>query len=247
MKLSGGQRQRLAIARSIVGKPPILILDEATSSIDVKGERIVQEALDRVSQNRTTITIAHRLSTIKKADKIIVLREGSVVEEGSHEELLLKGGLYHSLVENQQLEMGDEEADVDVVAGEPADKTPLALSKTQSKAAPTEAQDDPVSATQSYKQRSLITSVGLFIWEQRKFWILYAAVLVSAAGCGASFSIQSYLFAQLIQTFQYVAPKLQDRGDFWSLMFFILAIVTGVCYFILGFSSHSVSMVSSAF
>jgi ATP-binding cassette subfamily B (MDR/TAP) protein 1 len=75
IKLSGGQRQRLAIARSIIKRPKILILDEATSAIDVRGERLVQQALDRVSEGRTTITIAHRLSTIKKADKIVVLRK----------------------------------------------------------------------------------------------------------------------------------------------------------------------------
>lgn len=79
IKLSGGQRQRLAIARSIVKRPKILILDEATSAIDVRGERLVQAALDKVSEGRTTITIAHRLSTIKKADKIIVLRKGQLV------------------------------------------------------------------------------------------------------------------------------------------------------------------------
>lgn len=77
--MSGGQRQRLAIARSIVKRPKILILDEATSAIDVRGERLVQSALDKVSEGRTTITIAHRLSTIKKADKIIVLRKGQLV------------------------------------------------------------------------------------------------------------------------------------------------------------------------
>lgn len=88
IKLSGGQRQRIAIARSIIKQPPILILDEATSAIDVRTERIVQKALDRVSKNRTTIVIAHRLSTIKRADSIVVLRQGKLVEQGTHDELL---------------------------------------------------------------------------------------------------------------------------------------------------------------
>jgi len=88
IKLSGGQRQRIAIARSIVKRPKILILDEATSAIDVRGERIVQAALDRVSKGRTTITIAHRLSTIIKADNIVVLTKGQVVQQGTHEQLM---------------------------------------------------------------------------------------------------------------------------------------------------------------
>jgi ABC-type glutathione transport system ATPase component len=112
IKLSGGQRQRIAIARSIVKQPSILILDEATSSIDVRTERIVQEALDRVSKNRTTITIAHRLSTIKKSDKIIVLRQGKPVEQGTHEQLLrIDDGVYHGLVRAQALSLGHEDLD----------------------------------------------------------------------------------------------------------------------------------------
>ncbi|MCJ1287352.1 hypothetical protein MMC26_006701 [Xylographa opegraphella] len=110
IKLSGGQRQRIAIARSIIKQPAILILDEATSSIDVQGEKLVQEALDRASKNRTTIMIAHRLTTISKADHIIVLRNGANVEEGTHEHLLsLKDGLYSSLVRAQKLD--EEEND----------------------------------------------------------------------------------------------------------------------------------------
>jgi ATP-binding cassette subfamily B (MDR/TAP) protein 1 len=99
IKLSGGQRQRLAIARSIVKRPKILILDEATSSIDVRGEKLVQAALDKVSEGRTTITIAHRLSTIKKADKIVVMKKGRIVETGTHDSLLEdKNGAYFTLV-----------------------------------------------------------------------------------------------------------------------------------------------------
>ncbi|CAG7958159.1 unnamed protein product [Penicillium olsonii] len=109
--LSGGQRQRLAIARSIVGKPPILVLDEATSSIDVRGEKVVQAALDRVSKDRTTIMIAHRLSTVRRADNIVVMKEGVCVEQGSHQELMLQGAIYHSLVNAQQLEPLDNASD----------------------------------------------------------------------------------------------------------------------------------------
>jgi len=96
-RLSGGQQQRLSIARAILKDAPILILDEATSALDTESERKVQQALENLMQNRTTIVIAHRLSTIRKADRIIVMQNGRLVEEGNHEELLARQGLYHSL------------------------------------------------------------------------------------------------------------------------------------------------------
>ena len=103
MKLSGGQRQRLSIARAILKNPPVLILDEATASLDTESERLVQEALDRLMKSRTTIAIAHRLSTIKNSDEIIVMHEGRIVERGRHEELLALNGYYKKLTDMQSL------------------------------------------------------------------------------------------------------------------------------------------------
>ena len=102
-KLSGGERQRLTIARAILKNSPILILDEATSSLDTESERLVQDAINNMMKNRTSIVIAHRLSTIRHADEIIVLQKGSIVERGNHEQLLELGGFYRKLIEMQEV------------------------------------------------------------------------------------------------------------------------------------------------
>jgi subfamily B ATP-binding cassette protein MsbA len=100
-RLSGGQRQRLAIARALIKNAPILILDEATSALDNESERQVQASLETLMKGRTTLVIAHRLSTVQSADKIIVMDRGRVVEQGSHAELLAKGGAYAGLYQMQ--------------------------------------------------------------------------------------------------------------------------------------------------
>jgi ATP-binding cassette, subfamily B, bacterial MsbA len=102
-KLSGGERQRLTIARAVVKNPPILILDEATSSLDTESERLVQDAINNMMQHRTSIVIAHRLSTIRHADEIVVLQKGEIVERGNHDELMIKQGYYYRLVQMQEV------------------------------------------------------------------------------------------------------------------------------------------------
>jgi subfamily B ATP-binding cassette protein MsbA len=109
-RLSGGQRQRLAIARAILKDPPILVLDEATSALDAESERAVQEALERLMAGRTVLVIAHRLSTVRRADQLVVLEAGRIVERGSHADLLASGGLYRRLHDLQVFETGEEGA-----------------------------------------------------------------------------------------------------------------------------------------
>ena len=107
MKLSGGQRQRVAIARAILADPRILVLDEATSSLDSESEALIQDGLRSLRQGRTTFVIAHRLSTIRSADQILVLEHGEIVERGTHAELLALGGRYRTLYDKQyKLEAG---------------------------------------------------------------------------------------------------------------------------------------------
>jgi ATP-binding cassette subfamily B (MDR/TAP) protein 1 len=188
IKLSGGQRQRLAIARSIVKQPKILILDEATSAIDVRTERIVQAALDRVSKNRTTIVIAHRLSTIKKADKIIVMRQGKLVEEGTHDQLLeIEDGVYHGLVRAQAIAMGAEDlADDKIVLDEEIPEQ----DEKKSKAVDATVQSVTTGSSEierGYRETGFIRSFGRLMYEQRSHWILYSLILIGSAGGGCKF------------------------------------------------------------
>ena len=100
-RLSGGQKQRVSIARAVLRNPPIMILDEATSSLDSESEKLVQEALEKLMKNRTSLIIAHRLSTIQKADIILVVKDGEIIEKGKHEELISENGIYSKLIKLQ--------------------------------------------------------------------------------------------------------------------------------------------------
>lgn len=186
IKLSGGQRQRLSIARSIIKKPSVLILDEATSAIDVRSEKIVQKALDAVSRGRTTITIAHRLSTIMKADNIVVLQKGQVVEQGTHQQLLSGGrGIYRSLVEAQQLTLSST-----YLAIPPSGE---GLPEKEGMFSPIEERFDSIDLEGGARLKvitptSALGSFQLFMWEQKHQWMWYLVMITGSIGAGGTSS-----------------------------------------------------------
>ncbi|CRG90263.1 Multidrug resistance protein 1A [Talaromyces islandicus] len=236
LKLSGGQRQRLAIARSIVKHPSILILDEATSAIDVHGERIVQEALEKISKNRTTIVIAHRLSTIMKADKIIVIKKGKLVQQGTHEELLNdKNGLYWGLANAQRLSLDSDSLTHmqnfrrrnRVPDFSPAEKLHSGLRTTPSGK---ESISNTTGASGSFK---------LFVWEQRYHWWWYTLMVLGAFGAGISFPLHAYLYANVISLFNFWGQYLRDQTNWWCLMLLLLGVGAGGSHFALGWSSNT--------
>ncbi|KAI1131740.1 multidrug resistance protein [Nemania abortiva] len=250
LKLSGGQRQRLCIARAIIKRPKILILDEATSAIDVRGERIVQAALDRVSQGRTTITIAHRLSTIKKADAIVVLKKGKVVEKGTHESLLQnEGGVYYGLVHAQQLSLGEPTDASD--SEEPEEENLGAILSREKSTAVSDLADDP--RPEDWKERGLIGSFGKLLYEQRSRFPSYVIIIIAAAAAGSGAPLQAWLFAKIIVVFQYLNlpdghHKFTTEANFWSLIFVILGIGVGIGYFVVTFvATHLAYHISSTY
>ncbi|KAG5799719.1 hypothetical protein H9Q69_001230 [Fusarium xylarioides] len=224
-KLSGGQKQRLAIARSIIKKPNIIILDEATSAIDAKSEKIVQAALDRATQNRTTITIAHRLSTIKKADNIIVLQSGKAVEQGTHADLMTKThGVYASLVRAQALKVADDQEEKGALVSD--DESHIhhpdaKLADTTTTFAQEEAPKKP---------RGLFKSFGKLLYERRQKWPNFLGILLSSMAVAAGTPIQAWLFAKALGIFLLQGSDLKSESQFWGFMWFALAGGVGLAY-----------------
>lgn len=243
-KLSGGQRQRISIARAVIKKPKILILDEATSAIDVRGEKIVQAALDKVSQGRTTITIAHRLSTIRKADTIVVLKKGKVVEQGTHESLLEDDkGVYYGLVHAQHLSLGEPTDASDVETTEEEDLDAMLV---REKSAALSDNGAVVGQAQGWKRKGVVQSFGRLLWEQKKRFPSYSVMIVAAACAGAVSPMQAYLFAKILNVFilPIGSPEYNRDIDFWAGMWAVLALTNGFSYFTLGFLSTRISHVS---
>ena len=243
--MSGGQKQRIAIARAVVSDPRILLLDEATSALDTKSEGVVQAALDRAAQGRTTIIIAHRLSTIKDADNIVVMSEGKIVEMGSHDELIAKGAAYHKLVEAQEIARAERQDPLDDAEVESLERKSSSDSDTKLKAELTKTKSatslrlkqtmsgksvsskvlksTPEEERPNYSLWTLIKVVASYNKPER-LWMLLGTGFAIIAGAGQP--VQSVLFAKCIVALSQppaLYDKLRSDINFWSWMYFMLA------------------------
>ncbi|KIW65217.1 hypothetical protein PV04_07495 [Phialophora macrospora] len=243
--LSGGQRQRIAIARSIISNPKILLLDEATSALDPKAEKVVQDALSRVSQNRTTLVIAHKLATVKAADSIAVMSSGRIIEQGTHQELIDLDGRYAALVRAQ---------DLGTAAGEPSEMFPSgekqALEKSvdrpslhriattaTSVGGDAEKQQKPV-GTLGY---SLLRCILIMFYEQKSLYRCFFLQTIACLIGGGTFPAQAVLFSKALTVFQLTGPRARERADFYALMFFVLALANLAAYFTIGWICNLIS------
>ena len=193
----------------------------------------MQAALDRVAQGRTTITIAHRLSTIKKADRIVVLKKGKVVETGTHESLIAKEGVYNGLVEAQKLSLGEPTEATDETDEAKEEHGTLTREKSRARS---EAGGGDQDDTPEEKKRNLFQSFGLFFYESRNVWVLLGLAIVFSAAAGATTPLQAWLFARSVDLFgrygyEPFLGKLMSEAEFWALMWTVLAIGVGLSYF----------------
>ena len=243
--LSGGQRQRVAIARSIISDPKVLLLDEATSALDPRAERVVQNALHRVSANKTTLIIAHKLATVMAADNIAVMANGNIIEQGNHSELLERDGLYAAMVRAQDLgaEAGEpefcEESDEGGYVKENLDQT-VSLQRTQSEAMPKASEREVEQLTAGTVGYSLGKCIVVMLTEHSDLYLWYLVIAMACLIGGGTYPAQAILFSRLINVYTLQGSEAKQQANFYALMFFVLALANLFGYFCMGWACNTI-------
>ncbi|CAG7900724.1 unnamed protein product [Brassica rapa] len=228
-QLSGGQKQRIAIARAILKDPRILLLDEATSALDAESERVVQEALDRVMVNRTTVIVAHRLSTVRNADMIAVLHRGKIVEEGSHLELLKDHeGAYSQLIRLQEINTESRRLEISngSIRNESSRGNGVSRMHNDDESVSVAGQEKTEKPKEMPQDVSITRIAAL---NKPEAPILILGTLVCALD-GAIFPIFGLLFAKVIIAFFQPPHELRSDSRFWSIIFVLLGVLSLVVY-----------------
>ncbi|KAK3950540.1 P-loop containing nucleoside triphosphate hydrolase protein, partial [Pseudoneurospora amorphoporcata] len=231
--LSGGQKQRLAIARSVIANPRILLLDEATSALDPNAEKIVQKALNNVAVGRTMIVIAHRLSTIRNADNVVVMANGRLIEQGTHDQLVALGGTYSHLVRVQDLGRepdDDDEPQKDIKA----EVRGAVVTDTTSNVVEAVPNVSAMEGTAKKDDINLLRCLLIIIREQRVLWPALGWAGICCLAGGATYPALAIIFSRIMDAFALEGDEMIKRGNFFSLMFFVVALGNLVAYAILG-------------